>query len=76
MTILENEDINLVDQDPLYKLMNKLCVVRTKTDRFFIAKLIFIKNNELYFENKNGNIIMDDRSEIANMHEFQKKAVV
>ena len=69
MNTLSVKDINVSGNDPMYGLLNKICFACKKDGKSFVAKLVEIHGNRLYFETKNGNVVMNDISNIAEISE-------
>ncbi len=66
------------DEDPLEKFLNKLALVDKENGkrRTFIARLIRIKGDEIYFQSKDKRISMIHRSSIKEISEYVPKGGV
>lgn len=51
--------------DPLSKLVGKVCSGKTTDGRRFLARLIEVNGNELWFETKRGKRILNKRESIV-----------
>lgn len=51
--------------DPISKLVGKIVIV--EADYRFAARLIAVRNNELWFESKRGAVWMRNRNDIQNI---------
>jgi hypothetical protein len=62
------ENIKILgDSDLLESNLNKLCKCYKVNGRSFVAKLIAIRGDELFFQTKTGTIIMNRRSSLISI---------
>lgn len=64
-----------IDSDPLERCLNKLVFCKLQNGKSFVAKFIAIRFDELYFETSKGFIVMDHRSTITHMAEWDGDVV-
>lgn len=57
---------NETPDEPGSLLLGKICIGKTATSRF-AARLIKITPTEFWFENKNGEIFMQNRAEVSQL---------
>lgn len=53
------------DIDPVELLLNVLCFCIKNSGKSFVARLIAVKGDELYFQNSAGQIIMNKRKSLT-----------
>ena len=68
------EDIKILD-DPIetYKKQLLKC---DKNGKSFVAKLIAVRGDELYFQIRNGKILMDRRQNISHIEVYEPRPEV
>lgn len=59
------------DNDPLKSNLSKICKCFKPNGKSFVAKLIAIDGDFLYFETKTGRVIMNKRSSLESIAPYQ-----
>lgn len=74
-----NSNLNYInvldDSDPIKHFLDKLCLCTNVNRKTFIARLIEVKNGELWFEDRNGRLSMNRRDCIASIIPLKEEAV-
>lgn len=59
------------DVDPLESLKGKIVTGQLNTGKKFISRLIKVQDGKLFFETKNGTIIMNDLRKVVMLKEYR-----
>ena len=73
MNSRHSENIKVLDNDPIETYKEQLVRCNKFVGKSFVAKLIAIRGDELYFQISNGKIIMDRRQDISHMEVYEPR---
>jgi hypothetical protein len=66
--------LNVPDQDPINDLVQLICIVNANNTSF-CARLMFVREDELWFESKTGQHWMVHRKSVMSIRPLGKRAV-
>lgn len=69
------EDIKILD-DPIQTYKKQLLKCNKFDGKSFVAKLVAVRGDELYFQISNGKILMDRRQNISHIEVYEPRPEV
>lgn len=64
---------SMEDVDPLESLKGKIVSGQLNSGKKFISRLVSIKDGKLFFETKNGTIVMNDLRKVVMLKEYRPR---